>query len=176
MLYRDVSLSHGRIPLSDLISNGEDLIAKLISDLTDGMVSISADDISFNGGPFGEIQGILNNFGLDFNGMINEFKSRYQAFNTDLQNMSDEKRSIFKARPISLPRFPSILQIGSKVPSIQYSFELNAILWDKLNTVFPNPTFNGVSIPNIPPGSTFAETFQRGDFPGKHSVQPHFLG
>jgi hypothetical protein len=173
MLYRDVFFSHGRIPLRDLIANGEDLIAKLLSDLTDGMVSISADGISFNGGPFGKIRGIFDSFGLDFNDLISKFTSRYQAFKEDLLNMSAERQLLFNLRPISLPRFPSILQIGSKVPSIQYSYELNVILWDKLNTMFPNPTFNGVSIPNIPTGSTFAETFQRGDFPGKHSVQPH---
>ena len=132
------------------------------------MGSVSSDGISFSGGPLGEIEGILDKFGLNFNDLINEFMERYNAFKTDLLSMTPDKVLLFEARPISLPRFPSILQIGSKKPSIQYSLELNHMLWDKLNAAFPNPTFNGVKIPNIPAGSTFAATFPRGDFPGTY--------
>ena len=110
------------------------MIAKLLSDLTDGMGDISADGISFSGGPLGEIQGILDSFGLDFNDLISEFMSRYEVFKADLINMSLERQFAFNLRPISMPRFPSILQIGSKIPSIQYSMDLNLMLWDKLNT------------------------------------------
>lgn len=127
------SVSHDCIPLRDLFANGEDLIAKLLSDLTNGMGDISADGISFSGGPFGEIQGILDSFGLDFNDLITEFMSRYEMFKADLLNMSLDKQLAFNLRPISMPRFPSILQIGSKIPSIQYSMNLNLMLWDKLN-------------------------------------------
>ena len=132
------------------------------------MVNISSSDgISFDGGPFGEIEGILDDFGLDFNELITEFLSSYNTFKDDLLNSSLSEQLIFELRPISLPRFPSILQIGSKKPSAQYSSELNKLLWDKLSATFSSSTFNGVKIPNIPPGSTFAATFPRGEFPGK---------
>lgn len=152
----------------DLIANGEDLIAQLLAALTDGLGGISVDGISFSAGPFGEIRGILDKFGLDFNDLINEFMSRYEAFKEDLLGMIPEMQLTFELRPISLPRFPSILQIGSKLPSFQYSLELNLMLWDKLNIAFPYPTFNGVKIPNLPSGFTFAMTFPRGEFPSKH--------
>jgi hypothetical protein len=153
------------------------LIAKLFSDLTNGLGGISADGISFSGGPFGEIQGILDSFGLDLNDLIAEFMSRYELFKADLLNMSPDMQLAFNLRPISMPRFPSILQIGSKIPSIQYSMDLNLMLWDKLNVAFPHPTFNGVKIPNVPSGLTFAATFPRGDFPSKYIVQLyHFQG
>lgn len=150
-----------------MVSNGEDLMARLMSELTIGMNAASAGGVSFNGGPLGDIRGILDSFGLDFNDCITEFMSRYESFRADIQNMSLDRRRLFEARPTTLPRFPSFLQIGSKIPSIQYSSELNEMLWDKLNTAFPNPTFNGVKIANVPSGSTFAATFPRGSFPGK---------
>jgi hypothetical protein len=167
--------SVSQIPLRDLIANGEDLIAKLFSDLTNGLGGISADGISFSGGPFGEIQGILDSFGLDLNDLIAEFMSRYELFKADLLNMSPDMQLAFNLRPISMPRFPSILQIGSKIPSIQYSMDLNLMLWDKLNAAFPHPTFNGVKIPNVPSGLTFAATFPRGDFPSKYIVQLYYF-
>ena len=155
----------------ELIANGEDLIASLLSRLTDGMIDISTDGLSFNGGPFGEIQGILDQFGLNFNDLISEFMGRYNSFKADLLTMDIDMQKIFNLRPISLPQFPSILQIGSKLSSIQYSLELNNLLWDKLAAAFPWPTFNGVTIPNIPSGQTFATTFSRGKFPGKRILQ-----
>ena len=128
------------------------------------MIDVSADGISFSGGPFGEIEGILDKFGLDFNDLMAEFKGRYNVFKADLLTVDIEMQSLFNLRPISLPRFPSILQIGSKFPSISYSLELNHLLWDKLAATFPSPTFNGVKIPHIPSGSTFAVAFPRGKF------------
>ena len=151
----------------ELFANGEDLIGSLLSRLTDGMVNISADGVAFNGGPFGKIEGILDQFGLDFNDLISLFMDRYTSFKADLLTMSPEMKNIFNLRPISLPHFPNILQIGSKLPSMQYSLELNNLLWDKLAATFPSPTFNGVAILNIPPGQTFSDTFPRGKFPGK---------
>lgn len=151
----------------ELIANGEDLISSLLSELTDGMIDISAEGVAFNGGPFGEIEGVLDKFGLDFNGLVTEFMDRYNAFNADVLTMSPEMKHIFDLRPISLPQFPSILQIGSKIPSMQYSLGLNNLLWDKLAATFPSPTFNGVAIPNILSGQTFSATYPRGKFPGK---------
>lgn len=145
------------------------MIGTLLSKLTGGMIDLSADEISFSGGPFGEIQGILDQFGLNFNDLITEFMDKFNAFKTDLLDMSSEQQLIFNLRPISLPRFPSILQIGSKMPSMQYSSELNGLLWDKLAATFPSATFNGVKIPNIPSGLAFADTFpSRGEFPGEN--------
>ena len=144
------------------------MIGSLLLKLTGGMIDISGDGgVSFNGGPFGEIQGILDKFGLDFNDLIAEFRGRYDVFKADLLTMDIEMQSLFNLRPISLPRFPSILQIGSKFPSMTYSLELNYLLWDKLAATFPSSTFNGVKIPNIPSGSSFAVAFPRGNFPGK---------
>eukprot|EP00956_Cyclotella_meneghiniana_P037722 scaffold143333_cov73-Cyclotella_meneghiniana.AAC.1 len=76
--------------LEDLIANGEDLIGSLLLKLTGGMIDISADGVSFSGGPFGEIQGILDKFGLDFNDLIAEFKGRYDVFKADLLTMDIE--------------------------------------------------------------------------------------
>jgi hypothetical protein len=138
------------------------------------MVDLSADGITFSGGPFGNIQGILDRFGLNFNDLISKFMDNYNTFKADL-DLRPMTLPKFDLRPISLPRFPHILQIGSKKPSMKYSLELNEFLWDKLSAAFPYSTFNGVKIPNIPAGSTFAGTFPRGDFPGKTSVRFPFL-
>lgn len=131
------------------------------------MANITAEGISFSGGPLGEIQGILDKFGLNFNDLTAKFMDSYNSFKTDLLDNNSERQLIFELRPISLPRFPNILQIGSKMPSIQLSLGLSNIIWDKLAAVFTSPTFNGVKIPNIPIGNTFADTFPRGKFPGE---------
>lgn len=140
----------------------------LLSKLTDGLIDVSANGIPFIGGPFGEIQGILDKFGLDFNDMIGEFTDSFDIFQADVLKLSIERQNLFNLRPVSLPQFPNILQIGSKKPSTQYSLQLNNILWDKLSTTFPSLSFNGVKIPNIPSGLTFSSTFPRGKFPGEH--------
>lgn len=134
------------------------------------MVDLSAEGISFSGGPFGEIQGVLDKFGLNFNDLISQFMDRYNSFKADL-DLRPLTLPKFDLRPISLPRFPGILQIGSKMPSMQYSLELNEYLWDKLAARFQSLTFNGVKIPNIPYGFTFADTFPRGNFPGEVHIQ-----
>jgi len=146
---------------------GEDLMASLLLKLTDGMTNVLAEGMSFSGGPLGEIQGLLDQFGLNFNDLITEFMDRHNTFMADLVHFSQEKEYIFQRRPLSLPQFPNILQIGSKMPSAQYSMELNYVLWDKLAAAFPWPTFNGVKIPNIPFGRTFSTAFPRGKFPGE---------
>lgn len=143
------------------------MIAKLLSKLTDGLADISTEGISFDGGPLGKIQGVLDQLGLNFNDLMMEFMDSYNTFKADLVNSSSELQLVFALRPISLPRFPNILQIGSKIPSTQYSLELNHLLWDKLDAAFPYSTYNGVKIPNIPTGLTFAAAFPRGKFPGE---------
>ena len=160
----------------DLVADGEDLIGTLLSKLTAALTGISTDAISFSGGPLGDIEGIFDKFGLDFDGLATEFINKYNAFTTDLLNFTPEQQLIFNLRPVSLPQFSNILQIGSKIPSIQYSVELKNILWDKLDAAFPSLTYNGVKIPNIPSGQTFAATFPSRDFPGKdHAINSFFI-
>jgi hypothetical protein len=142
-------------------------VGSLLSNLTSGLVDVSNGEVSFSGGPLGEIEGILDKFGLDFNDLLAEFKTSYDTFKADLLGGSLEQQELFKLRPISLPRFPNILQIGSKKPAMQYSLELKQKLWDKLAAAFPSATFNGVKIPSIPIGATFAATFPDRDFPGQ---------
>lgn len=161
----------------DLVANGEDLIGSLLSMLTNELVDISANEIPFNGGTFGGIDGPLDKFGLNFDGLVSEFLDRYSTFNADL-DLRPISLPSFDLRPRFLPQFPSLLQIGSKIPSIQYYSKLNNLLWDKLAGTFLSHTFNGVKIPNIPNGQTFAATFPRGKFPGMifaHFVSTYFM-
>lgn len=140
-----------------------------MSKLTDGMVDLSTEGISFDGGPFGEIEGLLDKFGLDLNDLISKFLDSYSTFKADL-DLRPITLPSFDLRPRYLSQFPSLLQIGSKIPSMQHSLELNNLLWDKLAETFPSPTFNGVKIPNIPFGLSFAEAFPRGELPGKDGI------
>lgn len=151
-----------------LIANGEDLIATLFSKLTAGMVDLSAAGISFSGGPFGDIQGVLDKFGFSFDDLILQFMDFYNTFKEDL-DLRPTSLPRFDLRPVKLAQFPQLLQIGSKMPTMHYSLELSTFLWDKLAATFSSPTFNGVKIPNIPGGLTFAAAFPRGRFPGKMS-------
>lgn len=98
----------------DLIVNGENLILNLLLELTAGIVDISAIIISFNGGPFGVIRAILDKFGPNFNDLAT-FLLGYITFKADLLDLTPDKPLLFDLSPISLPRFPTILQIGSKI-------------------------------------------------------------
>lgn len=148
------------------MSNGEELFATVLSGLTGAMSDLSIDGVSFEGGPIGKVQGLLDKFDINFDDLVGKFMDIYNTFKSDLDIRSSSLPD-FDLRPISLPRFPHILQIGSKKPSIQYSLKMNTFLWDKLAATFPKPTFNGVKIPNVPSGLTFADSFLRGDFPGQ---------
>lgn len=151
-----------------LVAGGEDLVGNVLSGLTDSLFNVSSSgEFSFEGGPLGPMDGILDKFGIDLNDLISQFSDEHNAFKNDILNGSLEQQELFNLRPISLPRFPSILQIGSKKPSVQYSSKLKAILWEKLALSFPSTTFNGVKIPNIPLGETFSTAFPNGDFPGE---------
>jgi hypothetical protein len=88
--------------------------------------------------------------------LIEEFMKKYSAFSADLGKLSTERQLITNLRPIALPRFPAILQIRSNLSSTKYSLELIYILWDKPAATFQSSTFNGVKMPNIPVGTTFA--------------------
>ena len=142
------------------------MIAKIFGELTDALSDLADNGPSFDGGPLGEVKGLLDKFGLDFDDLVAKFMDSYDTFKSDLESRSLSLPD-FDLRPISLPRFPSLLQTGSKIPSIMPSPQLIGILWDKLNVTFPYPTFKGIKIPNLPPGLSFADAFPRDDFPGK---------
>ena len=46
----------------ELLNNGEDLIANLFANLTSGLADVGSNSSSFEGGPFGKIEGILVSF------------------------------------------------------------------------------------------------------------------
>lgn len=171
LLFIIVTNPSSRVPYklySDIVADGEDLVGTLLSKLTAALTGISSDGISFSGGPLGEIDGVLDKFGLNFDGFTTDFMNSFNTFTADLLTSTPERQLIFNLRAVSLPQFSDILQIGSKKPSMQYSSELKNLLWDKLDSAFPSLTYNGVKIPNIPPGLNFAATFPtRGEFPGK---------
>lgn len=162
-------VSFSRILFRELLADGDDLTGNLMSSLTSGLSNVLAAGVPFNAGPLGMINGTLDNFDIDFHYFMSNFTSIYGAFKTDLLGMSPDRRVLFEARPISLSKYPTFLQIGSRKPSVLHSLKLNEILWDKLHATFPYSTFNGVKIPNLPSGSTFAATFPRGIFPSKHN-------
>jgi hypothetical protein len=86
-------------------------------------------------------------------------------------SFSDLKALSFSLDMLFMPDFGadlSIKMLGSL--KSKFTLERNLMLWDKLNAAFPNPTFNGVDIPNVPTGRTFAIAFPRGDFPGTEIV------
>lgn len=151
---------------SELISGGENLISKIMNDLTGGLSSIaSGSTSSFNAGPLGSIDGVLDKFGLNFTELITEFNNTFHSFKDDLSN-----NDLFELRPVNLPRFPDLLQIGSKHGSTKFSPKLRELLWDRLATTFTHPTYNGVKIPGLGLGETF-QKYDRGVFPGKDIVQ-----
>lgn len=66
---------------------------------------------------------------------------------------------------LSLKMLDSLKLKSDLIPDF---LQLNIALWDKLAATFPSPTFNGVDIPSIPSGQTFAVAFPiRGEFPSK---------
>lgn len=147
-------------------------MAKILNELTDGLVDVSNGTVpTFDIGPLkdfgGQIEGILDKFGLDFGGLVADFKADYAAFKDNLDNQTSfELEDIINLKPKSLAKFGNLLQIGSKVPSPQLSFELKYQLWDKLVATFPSYQHNGVPVPGLALGQNFQSAFPvRGDFP-----------
>lgn len=140
----------------------------IFAQLTKGLGDVAANaEGSFEAGPLGQISGVLNQFGLDFSEFITEFTEYYEIFKDDLLLGTQDQQDLFNLRPMTL-KFPSLLQLGSKRASDQYSPQLRGKLYDKLAEAFPSATFNGVKIPNLPLGQSFSETFpNRGEFPGE---------
>ena len=88
------------------------------------------------------------------------------SFKEDIINgSSTEFQDLIALKPPSLPRFSSLLQIGSKKPSPQYSDALREKLWNKVIGKFPSRSFNGVQIPGLPPGQNFSGPFTSETFP-----------
>ncbi len=105
---------------------------------------------------------------MDFGSLLEEFKDYYNKFKSDLISGSLEYQELIALKPITLPRFSNLLQIGSRLPSVQYSPDLKGMIWDKLVEKFPSSTYNGVKIPNLPLGESFSVAFPtRGEFPGE---------
>lgn len=138
---------------------------KIMEKLTNGLGRISSGTVStFDTGPLKSINGVLDQFGLNFSGLLADFNETFQLFQQDILHGSND---LFDLRPISLPRFPNILQIGSKMPSMQYSSGLKTKLWNKLAQAFPAAMFNGVKVPVLELGETFLSRFPTtDDFPG----------
>jgi hypothetical protein len=158
--------------LRALIDGGEDLVAKILSELTGGLFNVSSGTLSeFDVGPIGDfggkIEGLLDKFGLDFGSFISDFKADYTSFSDNLVSQSNvELPELISLKPPSLARFGNLLQIGSKKPSPQFSLPLKEKLWNKLHTTFPSYLYNGVPVPGLSLGVTFQEAYPTpGDFP-----------
>ena len=146
----------------------DDLVGNLLEQLTGGLSDVASNSVaSFDGGPLGPIDGVLDKFNFNFaTTLLEDFKSYHDSFKTDRLGMDDELQALISLKPKSLSRFTELLQIGSKKSSDQYSSELNGILWDKLVATFPSSMHNGVKIPGLSLGQSFEDAFPfRGDFP-----------
>ena len=154
-----------------LVKDGENIISTLLNDLTGGLGSIAGDSSGLSAGPLGNIEGILDKFDLDFTDLFDEFKGFYDDFKADILSGDSDLLALNSLKPFkSFSQFPSLLQLGSKNPSEQFSPDLKGLLWDKLSVEFANPTYNGVSVPSLPLGKSFLEAYPtRGDFPGKQT-------
>ena len=88
-------------------------------------------------------------------------------------SFSDMRALSFSLDRLFMPHFGPDLNLKMldslrvKADDIPVPLYFSNLLWDKLSSAFPSPTFNGVDIPNIPPGLTFAEAFPRGEFDSK---------
>ena len=123
----------------------------------------------FNGGPsLGDIGGILDKFDLSFEGIIDEFLEYYNELKSDILSFDPDIQDLTKLKPMSLPRFADLLQLGSKKPATQFSPDFKAKLWDKISKKFPSAYYNGVRIPGLRNGQSLSEAFPRGlGFPGE---------
>ena len=154
------------------LNGTDDLIQKILTELTTGLLNVATGtDASFDIGPLadfgGNIEGVLNKFGLDFGSFVDGFKMDFSSFKDNVANYSSvEMTEIFDLKPLSLARFGNLLQIGSKRPSAQFKLPLKQKLWDKLQAQFPSYLYHGIPVPGLPVGLSFGEAYpDRGDFP-----------
>ncbi|EJK77783.1 hypothetical protein THAOC_00363, partial [Thalassiosira oceanica] len=117
----------------------------------------------FDVGPFGNFATILDKFDIGFSGLLDEYIELFDAFAVGFEGIDASLRD---HKPPKMARFPSLHELGSRFPSPQLSLELKGLIWDRLVTAFPAPTFNGVQIPGLQRGLSFEDTYvTRGDFP-----------
>lgn len=161
--------------LRQLISEGNP-IDGLFGNITQALNDIASDGPQFNVGPFGNVDSVLDKFGLDFNfaaSLLSEFREYFDLFKADILSVGEERAELISLRPRSFAKYPALLQLGSKKASIAYCSELKGLLWDKLVAHFPDPTHNGVQIPGLALGQTFLQKFtERGVFPVEEYL-PH---
>ena len=77
--------------------------------------------------------------------------------------MDNDRQDLISLKPPSLPRFPNLLQIGSRKPSPVYSDAIKLKLLSKLKKRFKSPIFKGVQIPGLPLGQSFADAYPSPD-------------
>jgi hypothetical protein len=148
------------------------MMKDLMNNLTTGLLEIVQGDIpSFDAGPLGPIDSILDRFGLNFTEFVDSFMEIYDQFASNIESMDAEARELLANGPIAIPGVSSLLQIGSTSESPHYSKKLVDTFLAKLRSAFPSPTHNGVPIPGLPLGQTFEETFTD-TFPGKSCSNP----
>lgn len=158
------------ILLRQLVNDGQKLFDYLLGNLTQGLSSIKANQGStFEGGPFGNVSGVLDKFGLDFSDVFVDFMDYYDSFKPNVAGMDPGLQELLNFKPRSLSHFPNLLQIGSKKRvNYQYSPGLRSSLWKKLNATFPSPIYNGVRIPGLSGDQSFGAAFpDSATFPGK---------
>eukprot|EP00970_Alexandrium_tamarense_P020756 scaffold15623_cov186-Alexandrium_tamarense.AAC.1 len=81
--------------VGELFDGGENIIGSLLEQLTGGLADISSGGIpDFSGGPLGEIQGVLDGFGLNLTSMFEEFKSYYDDFKSDILSGGSEYQAL----------------------------------------------------------------------------------
>ena len=149
-----------------LVEEVGDLVENLLQQLTRGLSDVASNSFaSFDSGPLGPIDGVLDKSNLNFaTTLLKDFKSYYDSFKTYLLGVDDELKALMSLKPKYLSRFTALLQIGSL--SDQYSSQLKGLLWDKLDVIFPLSMHNKVKIPGFSLVQSFEDAFPfRGDFP-----------
>ena len=156
----------------ELVDEADNILGNLLKSLTSGLGDISGQGIpAFDGGPLNNIRGVLDKFDLSFDDLIDGYLKSFSNFTTDASsrqlNQDADLQELLKFKPSSLPKFPNLLQLGSKKPSVRYSPNFKRVLFRKLVKTFPASTYNGISIPGLELGKSLLDTFSDdgADFP-----------
>ena len=153
-----------------LVDGAENLIGNLLGGLTDGLGDVSGGGVpKFDGGPLGELGGVLDKFNITFSGLIDDFLSYFEELTSDILDLDTDRQDLIQLKPPSLPAFSDLLQLGSKKPATQFSPDFKLLLWKKLTTKFTSPFYNGVRIPGLPIGKSLIDEYGSDgvDFPSK---------
>ena len=133
--------------------------------MTGGLGNV--DTPPFEGGPLGDIGGILDKFDLDFSGLVDDFLDYYRELANATLSLETNILDLVELKPLSLSNFPDLSSLGSKKPATQYSPKFKEKVWNKLVLKFPSAFYNGVRIPGLEPGKSLAESFSAKDFPSE---------